>query len=262
MSIRTDKERQYDREYKKRQREAMTEDQRRAISLRYREYRLAWYQRNKKRTYDKVMEYREKHPEKVREWAKAHRERDPQRFMARMRKHQDRRLTRFRELKATLKCSRCPETHPACMDFHHTDPAKKDFSIGRFGRYRTQEKLMEEIKKCVVLCANCHRAEHTRQRKERIDSQQDSSVKRYQERQKQWFLNLKKQYSCAECGETRSECIDFHHQNARNKMVTIGQRYHCQSQKKTLRELKKCIALCSNCHRKHHYELRNARTRV
>lgn len=44
------------------------------------------------------------------------------------------------------------------LDFHHLDPNKKEFGIGD-GDFRLVESL-EEIKKCVLLCSNCHREYH------------------------------------------------------------------------------------------------------
>jgi len=35
----------------------------------------------------------------------------------------------FIEYKSTLKCSRCQENHPSCLDFHHLNPEEKDFSV-------------------------------------------------------------------------------------------------------------------------------------
>lgn len=54
-------------------------------------------------------------------------------------------------------CESCGEEHPTyCMDFHHVDPSEKLFSIGRAPRANLA-RLIAEIQKCVVLCANCHR---------------------------------------------------------------------------------------------------------
>lgn len=65
-------------------------------------------------------------------------------------------------IKAGLQCSRCPENHPACLDFHHEDPAGKDFSMGDAIRKRiSKTAILAEIEKCIVLCANCHRKEHS-----------------------------------------------------------------------------------------------------
>lgn len=65
-------------------------------------------------------------------------------------------------LKANLKCVRCGENHPGCLDFHHRDPETKLFAISKgVGRAnKSWESIQAEINKCDVLCANCHRKEH------------------------------------------------------------------------------------------------------
>jgi hypothetical protein len=84
------------------------------------------------------------------------------------RKIEDKRLrrralrARFAVFKKTLKCSRCPESHFACLDFHHRDPNEKDmalFQVISVGGW-SWEHIMREVAKCEVLCANCHRKEH------------------------------------------------------------------------------------------------------
>jgi len=67
----------------------------------------------------------------------------------------------LRAYKTSLVCARCGEDHPATLDFHHTDPAEKELSIGDSVRNGwSLRKLLREISKCRVLCANCHRKEH------------------------------------------------------------------------------------------------------
>ena len=64
------------------------------------------------------------------------------------------------EYKNTLKCSRCDESHPACLDFHHVYGEKK-FTIGEVKhRGYCVETVKAEIAKCIVLCSNCHRKLH------------------------------------------------------------------------------------------------------
>jgi len=65
----------------------------------------------------------------------------------------------WNKFKATLCCTKCNENHPAALDFHHVDrtdhhSVNKLVSDGRF------KKAYEEIRKCIVLCANCHRIHH------------------------------------------------------------------------------------------------------
>ena len=66
----------------------------------------------------------------------------------------------FKQLKEDLKCERCGEDNIACLDFHHTDPNGKEYSIGSMSGHNNLEKIKKEIEKCIVLCANCHRKEH------------------------------------------------------------------------------------------------------
>lgn len=58
-------------------------------------------------------------------------------------------------------CIICGELELCCLDFHHLDPLFKENSISNLaGGAYSSERLIEEIKKCVVLCSNCHRKVH------------------------------------------------------------------------------------------------------
>mgnify|MGYP003431129005 FL=1 len=46
------------------------------------------------------------------------------------------------------------------MEFHHLDPEQKDFGIAAKGYTRSWEKVKEELDKCIMVCANCHREIH------------------------------------------------------------------------------------------------------
>lgn len=65
--------------------------------------------------------------------------------------------------KRMCKCSNCGEADPVVLDLHHVDPDGKDANpaslIGG-----SLEVLRTEIRKCTVLCSNCHRREHHRLR--------------------------------------------------------------------------------------------------
>ena len=66
----------------------------------------------------------------------------------------------WREYKATLSCVKCGENHPATFDFHHIDSDTKEASVNKLIKNRAFKRAMEEVKKCLVLCANCHRIHH------------------------------------------------------------------------------------------------------
>jgi hypothetical protein len=61
--------------------------------------------------------------------------------------------------KATLACTVCGFSHPAVIDFHHP-PGTKKHGVNDLVASRRFKKAYEEAKKCIVLCANCHRIHH------------------------------------------------------------------------------------------------------
>lgn len=56
-----------------------------------------------------------------------------------------------------VPCIDCGKKYPSpVMEFHHRDRASKKFNIA--ANYREGwQRLKEEIAKCDVICANCHR---------------------------------------------------------------------------------------------------------
>ncbi len=65
----------------------------------------------------------------------------------------------FQDYKKSLKCSKCPENHPACLQFHHKKDKLENVS-NMVGRGWSRELILLEIEKCIVICANCHAKEH------------------------------------------------------------------------------------------------------
>ena len=67
----------------------------------------------------------------------------------------------YEQLKAALRCNRCPENHPATIHFHHIDRKSKEINLCNAITYGwSKERILAEIAKCEVLCANCHAKEH------------------------------------------------------------------------------------------------------
>lgn len=57
---------------------------------------------------------------------------------------------------------------------------------------------------------------------------------------------------CGKCkGKFKPEIYDFHHLNSEEKKFSLSNS-KCISQKKNVEELRKCVMLCSNCHREIH----------
>lgn len=65
------------------------------------------------------------------------------------------------------------------------------------------------------------------------------------------YYAFKKTLECCHCGEAAPYCLDFHHVDGADKQFSVAN--HTQINWGTLvRELEKCVCLCSNCHRKVH----------
>lgn len=150
------------------------------------------------------------------------------------------RLAWFRAwcLENQISCQ-CGQKDPACLDFHHKDPSQKLGQVPLMsGRGWSKERILQEVAKCVAVCANCHRKEHFATKPQRP--------------KRAWLWDYKKQRGCS-CGESHPPCLDFHHidptskVNSVTKMVTAG-----LAKETVLAEIAKCELLCANCHRKHH----------
>ena len=59
-------------------------------------------------------------------------------------------------------CADCGETDAVVLEFDHL--RDKRFNIGAALPYRNWKSILEEIEKCEVVCANCHRRRTARRR--------------------------------------------------------------------------------------------------
>lgn len=69
----------------------------------------------------------------------------------------------FSELKKSLKCIKCFEDFPGCLDFHYKDYKAGEGHVAAsvmVNRGWSKARILKEIEKCDVLCANCHRKYH------------------------------------------------------------------------------------------------------
>lgn len=61
------------------------------------------------------------------------------------------------------KCAIC--SYSKCiqaLEFHHIDPDEKDFHFNVRITHKSWPKICAELRKCVLLCANCHREVHNK----------------------------------------------------------------------------------------------------
>ena len=55
---------------------------------------------------------------------------------------------------------------PDCLEFHHRNPESKDPKLSNMMSY-SWKRRMDEVSKCIVLCANCHAKEHARLKRQK-----------------------------------------------------------------------------------------------
>jgi len=76
------------------------------------------------------------------------------------RRNRQKRREWFDRFRSTLSCNRCGYSNPAALDFHHTTDDKEYSITLMVRRGMKEERIMAEVAKCEVLCANCHRVHH------------------------------------------------------------------------------------------------------
>jgi 5-methylcytosine-specific restriction endonuclease McrA len=70
-----------------------------------------------------------------------------------------------------------------------------------------------------------------------------------------WFREeIKAKLHCAQCPEDFWACIEFHHTDPDEKEFALSDLVSKGfGKERILAEIEKCIVLCSNCHRKEHF---------
>lgn len=58
------------------------------------------------------------------------------------------------------KCCLCGfDAFPEALEFHHVNPEEKEFPLSS-NVMKSLDKQLQEAKKCILVCANCHRGIH------------------------------------------------------------------------------------------------------
>lgn len=124
------------------------------------------------------------------------------------------------------KCCKCGECRSHVLAFHHLNPIEKDDAPSRMIANSQVENFFNEIKKCILLCQNCHTDFHF------LESHNNISIQDYlgnnYNNAIQWTINyednidreyIKKEYKCAICGKEISKgatlCIECNKKSQR-----------------------------------------------
>lgn len=74
------------------------------------------------------------------------------------------RRRKIREMAVKYKGGKCIfcgyKKYVGALDFHHVKNGNKDFGISDKGHCRSWTRVKQELDKCILVCANCHRELH------------------------------------------------------------------------------------------------------
>lgn len=109
------------------------------------------------------------------------------------------------------KCLLCGfDTFQEALDFHHINPEEKEFNFA--SNIKSLEAQLQELKKCILVCSNCHRGIHAGYYTIPDDWQNSFN----EELAKSLLKDLeKKHYFCHSCGKEISKqasyCVECSH---------------------------------------------------
>lgn len=69
-------------------------------------------------------------------------------------------------------CQKCGDMRKYVLDFHHINSETKINDIAHMIKSSSEKTLLQEIDKCVLLCANCHRELHFLEKEKGITIQE------------------------------------------------------------------------------------------
>jgi hypothetical protein len=164
----------------------------------------------------------------------------------------------------------CGESFPPyVMDFDHRDPGKKLFAITTGSAHlMSREKLIIEIEKCDIVCANCHALRTyaslmERRRRSSPEEWSPGTSPRIAYHRARWrssaaMLNEIRDVPCVDCGRRFPPCVmQFDHRDPTAKAQGVT-RMLMRARSVILAEVAKCDIVCTNCHRVRTYERRIA----
>ena len=165
----------------------------------------------------------------------------------------------LRELRR-VPCKDCRGTfQPHQMDFDHRNPATKSFGLTwARAMLAPRQRLLAEIAKCEIVCANCHAIRTYAQQADRwarrraagqlIATPRHISKRRRSVLRRDFILALRDR-PCADCGGRLPPYVmQFDHRDPNEKKFTVAASW-CRSESAIFEEAAKCDIVCPNCHR-------------
>ena len=101
--------------------------------------------------------WRETHKEELRKYRRDWYYRNREHAISKINERIDLLKKWMKEYKSGLKCEKCGMSNPLCLVFHHKNPKEKETNLSQAAHNGWSiQRILKEIQKCEVLCANCH----------------------------------------------------------------------------------------------------------
>lgn len=168
--------------------------------------------------------------------------------------------------KESLGCTRCGTDDAACLDFHHVED--KHRALNELVTHGASAvTIYDELQRCEILCANCHRKEHLDSRDPRVSDRVYSDVQAgrlapddcplSKERYLRiWTTLHKRDQGCQRCPAADPRCLQFHHPPDAEKVGGVGAMISDSRPVEVVKsEIGTCTVICANCHRQEHYSI-------
>jgi hypothetical protein len=190
--------------------------------------------------------------------SKIYHDRTPEQTEARLKTTRGRRKLVADFIAPILKagCVDCHKFHKGAMDFDHVpEKGKKSFNISRayYGSFKNNEemikRLKDELNKCDVRCANCHRKVSLDRQPNNIRRLFGTNPEKFSGKKKIVMEFLSKS-SCTDCKTTDLDVLEFDHVRD-SKQIEISKMVNFSSwtEQDVEEEIAKCDVRCVNCHR-------------
>ena len=123
------------------------------------------------------------------------------------------------------------------LEFHHINPEEKSYGLASMGTCHQLETDLQEIQKCILVCANCHREIH-----ENLYTKEELINKKiYLEDIAQQLINDRnskleiKHYYCSSCGKEISRGARYCNECSNKKRRIVQQRPNRDELKQLIR---------------------------
>lgn len=146
-------------------------------------------------------------------------------------------------IKSSRPCTDCRIHFPSfVLDFDHVpERGTKEKDISDLPSY-SLSVILDELDKCEVVCANCHRLRTADRGRWELDFLSAQNPRNAQ------VLIDAKSSGCLDCGMTEYYALEFDHLPGQPKLATISAMRFSPTDKLKA-EIAKCDVVCANCHR-------------